>query len=997
MSLTKKEKLALKRKRFFTGRADELTLFRSLLPQSRQTDVDILTIYGIGGIGKSVLLGEYYRICDSLEIPVALIDGQAHRSVFSLLLEIHSQLSATTQSQNKSPIDFPLFDKGLKRYRGIQDKLVSHTDIPQKLTKILMQTAKIVPVTGIIAEVVGEENFQRAMDGIYSTVGRIDGDFFLQPEAELTESLISDLNDYAENDCVVIMFDTYEAMTVLDDWVRDSFFPNLTDFVFLVIAGRQKLEGRDWSKYFPLIVQHELGGFSDREAREYLQKRNVANERISCEITAFAEGHPLTLALLVELDASVTISDLNRVTDPLIIVKELIERIVGKVEADLRTALNVCGIIRHITEESLAYMLKLDTDDASILFSKLRELDFVIIHNSGLSLHETIRTVLEEDLQWRAPESYRILHARAAEYYEKRISSIESKDKERYTLEHLYHCIRANEEEGTKLFQSIAEELSGYRLVSRLRAFLNEVNEYPLEQKNNKLWREYYNARLARLEMRLSDAEKIYQAIAENTQIDPKLRAYALCDWGELLSFYQKLSQPGGIEKAVSVLTESTQLELLDFHLAHSFVYLARIQQYLFRSDESANFYSKAKQFFQEQEDKSGLAYVLIDMKSEIGSRGLWRDLFDIQNELEDLLEHLPDTPALKWFKCTALWRWTWGEVLAGRFFDSEQKYEKSIALSRSLEDSFSLHSALRDLGWTLGHQGRYDEANKKFAESLAIVEQLGQDYIQDSGTNKGFWGAVLTRQGKFEQAADFLMQALRIKEGIKDQRGMLEQLVWLGLLNETQQEAVKAKDFYNRSLEMKFCRRRYFEVYALTGLVRVAFSSGDCSDARNLTEEAVAIAHQHEYNDHLASLNLTLGHIVWDSNLKPGEIDNNLIFESGLSYYKKALVYALRFNRFLLDEVLWGGNVATPLTPITAYCLEKGGEGKRMLTVLCDWWESGFNNIGEDRPDTISPISENIPLVEAEKIARKREPGNGLPQQMIVDRIKEILVKFNN
>jgi hypothetical protein len=43
------------------------------------------------------------------------------------------------------------------------------------------------------------------------------------------------------------------------------------------------------------------------------------------------------------------------------------------------------------------------------------------------------------------------------------------------------------------------------------------------------------------------------------------------------------------------------------------------------------------------------------------------------------------------------------------------------------------------------------------------------------------------------------------------------------------------------------------------------------------------------------------------------------------------------------------------------------------------------------DRSDTISPINENISLLEAERIAREREIRDGSPQQIVVNRINEV------
>jgi len=47
-------------------------------------------------------------------------------------------------------------------------------------------------------------------------------------------------------------------------------------------------------------------------------------------------------------------------------------------------------------------------------------------------------------------------------------------------------------------------------------------------------------------------------------------------------------------------------------------------------------------------------------------------------------------------------------------------------------------------------------------------------------------------------------------------------------------------------------------------------------------------------------------------------------------------------------------------------------------------------SDIDTPRLDTISPILEDIPLLEAERIAREREPEDGSPQQTVVERIEE-------
>jgi hypothetical protein len=176
----------------------------------------------------------------------------------------------------------------------------------------------------------------------------------------------------------------------------------------------------------------------------------------------------------------------------------------------------------------------------------------------------------------------------------------------------------------------------------------------------------------------------------------------------------------------------------------------------------------------------------------------------------------------------------------------------------------------------------------------------------------------------------------------------------------------------------------------ALTGLIRVKHAQGDYAAIPPLLAEAEQLAQQYEYNDHLSSLQLTQGHIAWEG---VGQVSNlSYGFDAALRYYQHALIYALRYNRFLLDEVLSGRPQGTPLRPIIPECLKRGEEGRRMLIALRDWWQTGVNDIGTPRPDTISPIPEGIPLLEAERIARERESGDGSPQKSVVEQIEAAL-----
>jgi len=304
-----------------------------------------------------------------------------------------------------------------------------------------------------------------------------------------------------------------------------------------------------------------------------------------------------------------------------------------------------------------------------------------------------------------------------------------------------------------------------------------------------------------------------------------------------------------------------------------------------------------------------------------------------------------------------------------------------------------------KDLGFVLGVQAKYKEAFSCFAQSLERYESLGSEYEWSTGMTKGFCGYILTRQGELEKAEEYLVQSLSTKRKFQDNLGIPEIVNWFGELHEVRSkqrevrtvELATAETFYRQCLELRWTGRRHFECGAFTGLVRVKHAQSDYAAIAPLLAEAEQLAQQYEYNDHLASLRLSQGHIAWDGR---GAVAAPVLGEvsSPQRYYQYALIYALRYNRFLLDEVLSGRPQGSPLRPIIPHCLERGEEGRRMLTALCDWWRTGVNDIGAPRPDTISPIPEGIALLEAERLTREREPGDGWPQKSVVEQIEAAL-----
>ena len=216
------------------------------------------------------------------------------------------------------------------------------------------------------------------------------------------EGAIAGLSDSGR---LVVLFDTYERLSPLDDWVRTRLLPRLPATALTVVAGRTPPDSawRADPAWRELLRVVSLRNLSPEESRQYLQACGVDPARQE-QLVELAHGHPLGLSLL----ADVVVRGGEAAADPLTpdLVGTLLQRFVEIVPSGLhRRALEVCAPARVTTEALLREVLGLE--DAHELFTWLRELSFVESGPEGVFPHDLARDALEADLRWRDPEGYR--------------------------------------------------------------------------------------------------------------------------------------------------------------------------------------------------------------------------------------------------------------------------------------------------------------------------------------------------------------------------------------------------------------------------------------------------------------------------------------------------------------------------------------------------------------------------------------------------------------
>jgi energy-coupling factor transporter ATP-binding protein EcfA2 len=222
------------------------------------------------------------------------------------------------------------------------------------------------------------------------------------PEAPEGEGDIAGLSDGGR---LVLLFDAYERLAPLDDWVRTRLLPSLPATALTVVAGRTP-PGPAWRAdpaWRELLRVVSLRNLSPQESRQYLRACGVEPGRHE-QLAEVAHGHPLGLSLL----ADVVVRGGEAAADPLTpdlvgtLLRQFVEVVPG---SGHRRALEVCALARVTTEALLREVLGLE--DAHELFDWLRELSFVESGPEGVFPHDLARDALEADLRWRDPDGYK--------------------------------------------------------------------------------------------------------------------------------------------------------------------------------------------------------------------------------------------------------------------------------------------------------------------------------------------------------------------------------------------------------------------------------------------------------------------------------------------------------------------------------------------------------------------------------------------------------------
>lgn len=979
---------------YFTNRDHICRAFRRTVDSERLAR-RIVVLHGVGGVGKSSLVRMFRIICQESRIPNAIATGDAHHSEVSIIEAWAEQLASQR-------IELPSFASMLKRFRDIESRIrleaartkppspgAAHAIVTRTAKLTVKAGASFVPVFGPVLDVLGDVGIDVASDWL---MGRgfkyAEIEFAREPASALTNAFLDDIARIAGQRRIVLMLDTCEKVAALDRWIA-SIAEGIHRNIVLVLAGRDMgrlLSDSTAAKWIadaevvPVepLTREQMVELAARYYETQVGRRPDMMQIAS--VVEFAHGLPLAVTAAVKTWIMYpNATSFGEVRGEA--AAEVVKRLREGVPADVAEVLEAASVVRYFNKSILRHVSGHSDIEAS--YAVIKDLPFVrsgwVGSNSVWRIHDSVRWFMDQQIRTDDPDRHKELHQRAVAYFESHTEDAEPEEADRVALERLYHLVAANEKRGMQAVQEYAEQLVRLEAMHALRTIVNEMAIYPLARPASSLWREYYGVRIDHLEWRSSGLLERYERLFNDPNADAKLKAYALCDWAQAAMAQRFRYLPSILERALEATVASLNSDVeVDQKLAANYEWQADLY-YLGQDDwdRSLSAIEDAKAFFRQRNDRIGLSVIERHVQSLAAVRGDW-PRYILARELA--LKHLGDTDARSSLSASVNVNWIPALAWAGRCYEAECNAKRGIEAMRRTGWS-NLSGALRDLGLILTLQDRFVDANVAFHECEQFHDTLSSPQSERTTLYRWRLNALL-REGKVAEARAAANSLEMIYSEARYESAMAELYALAGLAAELDLREQEALDYYWKGINARF--RVYHINRSRVGYVRIRAKQGNLDDIVEIMVNLEQWAIPYQHRDHMATLRIIQAQLAWDSTLDTWGTGEDTAFD----LYREGLMLALQHNRFTLDELMFGRAHRSPNVPIVEQCMNRGSSGTRMIERIAEWWSMGMNQPTLGDAPTISPLPLDVPLIDAERIAREREPGDGSTQIPVLDRL---------
>ncbi|HLK69086.1 MAG TPA: winged helix-turn-helix domain-containing protein [Bryobacteraceae bacterium] len=236
---------------------------------------------------------------------------------------------------------------------------------------------------------------------------------------------------------MVFALDNYEALRLLDGWLRTEFLPALPISARFIIIGRSLatapwIAAPGWADH---LLNLRLSPLPEADVAAFLASRGFT-DAVQARIARFSRGNPLALQLCTasladKPDALSGDLELNQVIDYLALtcVSEI-------ADPELKEAIEAASLVRRVTRPVLEAMLP-DRSAENIL-ANLRQLSFVDAAADGLVFHDAFRLAIESRVAAKDPVRTRRLKRAAWQSMRDQLVGAGARDTWRHTADLLF-------------------------------------------------------------------------------------------------------------------------------------------------------------------------------------------------------------------------------------------------------------------------------------------------------------------------------------------------------------------------------------------------------------------------------------------------------------------------------------------------------------------------------------------------------------------------------
>lgn len=831
----------------FTDRENEISAFKDIIDPTRRS-FRILAFNGIAGVGKSYLLTHLSQVCNQRGIPCILIDCSKQKSPLDFIFEFRKQLLKYVGS-NSELQQFDILVRRVSRIlQGIQDFETKKSKGSKFILRALISSIKtFIPfLAPILDGVKAEDKAETALENyLAKELTKSDKELLLEAEDKLTSQLLIGINSLtSQQECLVIILDTLETIGDQENWVRDNLISGLTTKAAVVLAGRNQLSNA-WKNWRGVIREITLVNFTDKATKYYLQKRGVDEEKFAEEIFQFTYGHPMSVALSVDIKEHTLDAPKTQLgsSEKFLVIDSLVERIIAQItDRQTRSLLEASAVVRQFNQDLLHYLEPEICNDQ--LFREFIKYSFVKFHDDHFSLHDLVREFISANLKAISPDRFKALNEKAVKYYQNIKDQKRGKEYQKTELEILYHTTNTDTKASLALFQSLFENAARVFDVSFCEAVLNEMRSHVTEQDSIADWIKYYQSVLHFRKGQWSQQNQICLSLLREPRIPNLLYQRVSMD---LANSYMR---QGKIDMAEKLLQRSLQkiMNSDETILYSDMVFeLGKIYRWKNLWEKSLFAFKDAQGLFEQQKRESRVAEAIMHMGAVEQHRGHLHESKSLLAKSTKLFESTTNL----YGQSRSMLNLGWVCMRLGEWDEAERHCNRSLEIAKSLDVEHSMASIFIILGNIKRLRKEFDDAEFAFQQSRLILEKLTYDiYLGFLNQVEGLLNFDL---GNFDEALNKFNKSEDVYQSLGAIGEMCNTLCAKGQLYLSIGEKSKALSVFEKVLNnVTAYENRYAEVAALIGTI---FSNENWTNSNDVLNKAFQLCNTFMFRDHLATL----------------------------------------------------------------------------------------------------------------------------------------------